>query len=112
VGPAALTAALTSPSKFLKFSTNMFATLTGLRIIVGGIGPGVAGIEHLGWNAGTRGRHVEVEGPRHADRSAEVEARPDNARVDHRRGCAPIFMRLPVPYGPPVQPVFTSHTRD
>ena len=93
----------------LEFSTNIAASFFACSSYWPASRHVLRGSSTLVGHAGTRRRHVEVE-----DRMRLVARRcragRSSAAVIIARVCA-IFMRLPTPYGPPVQPVLTSHTR-
>src|SRR5688500_3479271 len=108
LGPASLTDAGTSFSNVLKFSTNIAASFFACSSYLPASGQVLRGSSTL---SGTPGQVVGTSRLKiGCCLYATLSSCPVSAAVIIPRVCA-IFMRLPTPYGPPVQPVFTSQTR-
>jgi hypothetical protein len=107
-GPAAFTDAGTSFSNILKFSTNIAASFFACSSYFAASGQVLRGSTKLSGTACTLfGTSMLKIG---CYTYSTLSSCPVSAAVIIARVCA-IFMRVPTPYGPPVQPVLTSHTR-
>src|SRR5688500_15426585 len=109
LGPACFTDGGTSFSNALKFSMNIAASFRACSSYAALSFHVVRGSST---SLGTPGHEAGMSTLKTACvRYWTLSSCPPSAAVIMARVCA-IFMRLPVPYGPPVQPVLTSHTRD
>src|SRR5262249_15794352 len=96
------------PAYAAKFSPNIRASFAACRSYSAGSTQVLFGLRTAD---GTSGQVVGTSTLKTGSRSYGIlSSAPDNAARIIARVYA-VFIRFPVPYGPPVQPVFTSQTR-